>query len=85
VTPELLDRIDRAEAVLRQLGFQQFRVRAHGELARIELAQDELARGLEPAIARQIAEGIKGAGFSFVSLDLEGYRQGSLNTLLKVK
>jgi pyridinium-3,5-biscarboxylic acid mononucleotide sulfurtransferase len=85
VTPELLDRIDRAEAVLRELGFQQFRVRAHGELARIELAQDELARGLDLAVARQIAEGIKGSGFSFVSLDLEGYRQGSLNTLLKVK
>jgi uncharacterized protein len=85
VTPELLDRIDRAEAVLRELGFRQFRVRAHGELARIELAQDELARGLEPAVARQIAEGIKDTGFSLVSLDLEGYRQGSLNTLLKVK
>jgi pyridinium-3,5-biscarboxylic acid mononucleotide sulfurtransferase len=85
VTPELLDRIDRAEAVLRELGFRQFRVRAHGELARIELAQDELARGLEPAVARQIAQGIKGTGFSLVSLDLEGYRQGSLNTLLKVK
>jgi pyridinium-3,5-biscarboxylic acid mononucleotide sulfurtransferase len=85
VTPELLDRIDRAEAVLRALGFRQFRVRAHGELARIELAQDELARGLDPAVARQIAEGVKAAGFSFASLDLEGYRQGSLNSLLKVK
>jgi pyridinium-3,5-biscarboxylic acid mononucleotide sulfurtransferase len=85
VTPELLHRIDRAETVLRELGFRQFRVRAHGELARIELAQDELARGLESAVAIQIAEGIKGTGFSFVALDLEGYRQGSLNTLLKVK
>ncbi len=85
VTPELLHRIDRAETVLRELGFRQFRVRAHGELARIELAQDELARGLEAAVAIQIAEGIKGTGFSFVALDLEGYRQGSLNTLLKVK
>jgi pyridinium-3,5-biscarboxylic acid mononucleotide sulfurtransferase len=85
VAPELLDKIDRAETVLRNLGFRQFRVRAHGELARIELAQDELARGLEPALANRIAEGVKGAGFSFVALDLEGYRQGSLNALLKVK
>ena len=85
VTPELLDKVDRAEAVLRDLDFRQFRVRAHGELARIELAQDELARGFDPEIARQIAEGIKAAGFSFVTLDLEGYRQGSLNSLLKMK
>lgn len=85
VTPELLLRIERAETVLRELGFRQFRVRAHGELARIELAEDELARGLDSAVAKQIAEGIKGTGFWFVALDLEGYRQGSLNTLLKVK
>lgn len=83
VTPELLDKIDRAESVLRDLGFRQFRVRAHGELARIELAQDELARGLEPALSQQIAAQLKSLGFSFVTLDLEGYRQGSLNSLLK--
>jgi uncharacterized protein len=85
VTPELLAKIDRAEAVLRALHFRQFRVRAHGELARIEIAADELTRGFEPAIARQIAEGVKGAGFAFVTVDLEGYRQGSLNSLLKIK
>lgn len=85
VTPELLDKIDRAEAVLRNLDFRQFRVRAHGELARIEIAQDELARGLEPATASQIAAGVKATGFSFVTIDLEGYRQGSLNELLKLK
>ncbi|MGA7625427.1 MAG: ATP-dependent sacrificial sulfur transferase LarE [Candidatus Acidiferrales bacterium] len=85
VTPELLEKVDRAEAVLRDMNFRQFRVRAHGDLARIELAQDELARGLDPKTASKIAEGIKAAGFSLVSLDLEGYRQGSLNSLLKVK
>jgi uncharacterized protein len=85
VTPELMDKIDRAEAALRDIGFRQFRVRAHGELARIELAQDELARGLEPAVTRQILAGVKQAGFSIVTIDLEGYRQGSLNSLLKVK
>jgi pyridinium-3,5-biscarboxylic acid mononucleotide sulfurtransferase len=83
VTPELLDRIERAEAILRALGFSQFRVRAHGELARIELAPDELARGFEIQLARQVASGLRALGFAFVTLDLEGYRQGSLNSLLK--
>jgi uncharacterized protein len=85
VTPELLDKIDRAEAVLRDLGFRQFRVRAHGELARIELAQDELVRGFDPALSQQMAARIKAVGFAFVTLDLEGYRQGSLNSLLKTR
>jgi uncharacterized protein len=85
VTPELLDQIDRAETVLRGLGFRQFRVRAHGELARIELAPEEISRGLEPAIAGRISSGLKEAGFTFVTIDLEGYRQGSLNSLLKQK
>jgi len=85
VTPELLRKIEQGEAVLRELGFRQFRVRAHGELARIELAPDELARGLDPEIASQIAVRLKDAGFAFVALDLEGYRQGSLNSLLKPK
>jgi uncharacterized protein len=85
VTPELLEKVECAEVVLRELGFRQFRVRAHGELARIELAPDELSRGLEPANAAEIAAGVKAAGFAFVTLDLEGYRQGSLNSLLKSK
>lgn len=85
VTPELLDKIDRAEAVLRALDFRQFRVRAHGELARIEIALDELQRGFDPAISQKISDGVKAAGFSFVTLDLEGYRQGSFNSVLKLK
>ena len=85
VTPELLEKIERAESALRELGFRQFRVRAHGELARIELAQDELARGLDPITAEKMAAQIKLAGFTFVTLDLEGYRQGSLNSLLRIK
>jgi pyridinium-3,5-biscarboxylic acid mononucleotide sulfurtransferase len=85
VTPELLEKIERAESALRELGFRQFRVRAHGELARIELALDELSRGLDPAMTQEIAMRIKLAGFTFVTLDLEGYRQGSLNSLLKLK
>ena len=83
VTPKLLGKVERAEAALRELGFRQFRVRAHNELARIEIAQDELARGLEAEMAEKIARGVKAAGFAFVTLDLEGYRQGSLNSLLR--
>jgi uncharacterized protein len=85
VTPELLAKIERAEAALRELGFRQFRVRAHGELARIELAPDELSRGLQSEMTEKIARGVKNAGFAFVTMDLEGYRQGSLNSLLKSK
>lgn len=85
VTPELLGKVERAEAALRSLGFSQFRVRAHGELARIELAADELSRGLQPEVMQQLASQVKAAGFAFVTLDLEGYRQGSLNSLLKSK
>jgi len=83
VTPELLRKIEQGEAVLRELGFRQFRVRAHGELARIELAPEEFERGLDPGLARQIGSRLKEIGFTFVALDLEGYRQGSLNSLLK--
>jgi pyridinium-3,5-biscarboxylic acid mononucleotide sulfurtransferase len=85
VTPELMEKIDRAESVLRDLGFRQFRVRAHGDLGRIELAPDELSRGLEPAVSAQILAGVKRAGFAIVTIDPEGYRQGSLNSLLKIK
>ncbi len=83
VTAELMDKIDRAEAALRAMDFRQFRVRAFGEMARVELAQDEMARGFEPAMTAAIAEGVKRAGFETVELDPEGYRQGSLNSLLK--
>src|SRR5579863_1859654 len=79
VTPERLSLVERGEAALRELGFRQFRVRLHEKLARVELAQDELKRGLEPKMAAAIAQALKAAGFAYVALDLEGYRQGSLN------
>lgn len=85
VTPELLEKIERAEAVLRELGFRQFRVRAHGELARIELAPEELPRGLQVDLAQRVAPRLRELGFQNVTLDPEGYRQGSLNSLLKTK
>jgi uncharacterized protein len=82
VTPERLSLIDRAEAALRELGFRQFRVRLHDKLARVEIAPDELARALTPEMAAAINARLKAAGFLYVSLDLEGYRQGSLNAAL---
>ncbi len=85
VTPELLAKIERAETALRELGFRQFRVRAHAETARVEIAQDELPRALESEIADRIDAGIKRAGFFYVAIDLEGYRQGSLNAALRQK
>jgi pyridinium-3,5-biscarboxylic acid mononucleotide sulfurtransferase len=83
VTPEVLAKIERSEAALRELGFRQFRVRAHGELARIEIAPEELVRGIASDVAQIISTRLKELGFAFVTLDLEGYRQGSLNSLLK--
>jgi len=83
-TPENLARVERGENILRELGFSQFRVRLHDHLARIEIAPDELPRALDSKMAASIAERFKQAGFLFVALDLEGYRQGSLNAALKV-
>lgn len=85
VTLENLSRIERAESVLREMGFRQFRVRSHGELARIEIAPDELPRALEVSVTRAIAAAVRETGFEYVTLDLEGYRQGSLNAALKKK
>ena len=83
VTPEELRRVEDAEAVLRRLGFRQFRVRLHGELARIEIALEEMPRALASDMAAAMASGLKAAGFTYVTLDLEGYRQGSLNETLR--
>ncbi len=85
VTKEILDRIERGESALRELGFRQFRVRAHNELARIEIAPEEMHRGLQPEMAKQISKEFRQIGFTFVTIDLEGYRQGSLNILLQKK
>lgn len=79
VTPERLALVERGEAVLRELGFRQFRVRLHDQLARVEIAADEMPRALSSEVASAIATRLKAAGFAYVALDLEGYRQGSLN------
>jgi uncharacterized protein len=83
VTPERLSLVERGESALRELGFRQFRVRLHDQLARVEIASDEMPRALSPEMAATIARQLKAAGFAYVSLDLEGYRQGSLNEALK--
>jgi uncharacterized protein len=77
ITTEKLDRVGTAELELRRLGFRQFRVRSHKDLARIELAADEMEKGWE--IRNEISAVCKKAGFVFVSLDLEGYRTGAMN------
>ncbi len=82
VTPERLRQVDEGEEALRALGFLQVRLRHHGALARIEIAPDELPAALDPEMAARIVAAIKPLGFRWVSLDLEGYRQGSLNEVL---
>lgn len=82
VTKERIRTIEDGEEAIRALGFRQFRVRFHGELVRIEIAKDELARALDPQMAAEFARIFKTLGFLYVTLDLEGYRQGSLNAAL---
>jgi uncharacterized protein len=82
VTPERLALVERGEAALRELGFRQFRVRLHEKLARIEIAPEEMPRAMSPQMAASITARLKAAGFTYVALDLEGYRQGSLNESL---
>jgi pyridinium-3,5-biscarboxylic acid mononucleotide sulfurtransferase len=82
VTPEALSVIERGEDALRAMGFQQFRVRHHGEIVRIEIAREELPRALTAEMAREFTAVFKGLGFKFVTLDLEGFRSGSMNQLL---
>ena len=82
VTPERLTLIEKGEAILRELGFRQFRVRLHDKLARIEIAREELPLAMTPEMGATISRRFKAAGFLYVALDLEGYRQGSLNAAL---
>jgi len=79
VTDEKLRMIERAEEALRTLGFRVCRVRHHDQLARLEIGRDEMARALEPEVGAAIVREIKAIGYRYVSLDLQGYRTGSLN------
>jgi uncharacterized protein len=85
VTAEALSVIENGEDALRQLGFRQIRVRHHGEMVRIEIAREEMDRALTAEMARKFAAIFKGLGFKFVTLDLEGFRSGSMNQLLSAE
>ena len=82
VTPEALSVIEQGEDALRALGFRQFRVRHHGDIVRIEIASEELPQALTTEMARKFTTLFKTLGFKFVTLDLEGFRSGSMNSLL---
>ena len=82
VTREALASVEQGEDALRSLGFRQFRVRHHGEIVRIEIAREELPRALDPGMAAEFARIFKALGFKFVTLDMEGFRSGSMNALL---
>jgi len=82
VTREALEQVERGEDALRELGFRQFRVRHHGEIVRIEIARDELSKALTMEMASEFARIFKDLGFSYITLDMEGFRSGSMNALL---
>jgi uncharacterized protein len=82
VTREALSVVEQGEDALRALGFHQFRVRHHGDIVRLEISRDELPRALDPQMADEFTRIFKSLGFKFVTLDLEGFRSGSMNSLL---
>jgi uncharacterized protein len=85
VTREVLEQVERSEESLRQLGFREFRVRHHGEVARVEIARDELPSALNLQTMDAITAALKQAGFKYVTLDCAGFRSGSLNAVLPVE
>jgi uncharacterized protein len=85
VTEQKLRVIERAEDVLRDLGFRVFRVRHHDTVARLEIARDEMSRALEPALRDRLVRELKEIGYQHVAIDLQGYRLGSLNDALRLK
>jgi len=82
VTIARLSKVEKGEAVLRHLGFREFRVRLHDELVRIEIAPNELKNALELKITEKMAQEFKNLGFRYITLDLEGYRSGAMNEIL---
>jgi pyridinium-3,5-biscarboxylic acid mononucleotide sulfurtransferase len=84
VTIENVKTVESGEEQLKALGFRQFRVRYHGELVRLEIAKDEMAKAMTPEMARRFTDIFKNLGFKYITLDLEGYRQGSMNEVLNL-
>ena len=85
VTEEALRVVEQGEEELRKMGFRQHRVRHHGDIVRIEIARNELPRALSPEMAAEFTRIFKALGFSYVTLDLEGFRSGSMNAVLPVE
>ena len=85
VTEEKLRTIEAAERVLREIGFRIFRVRHHDTIARLELGRDEIARAFEPETAARIDRELRALGYAHVTVDVRGYRLGSLNDALKLR
>jgi uncharacterized protein len=85
VTTEALRQVEDAEEALRALGLRRFRVRHHGSVARVEIAEEEMAAALDPAFFRRMAAAVRGAGFPYVAVDCDGYRSGSMNELLSAE
>jgi len=83
ITREALSQVEKAENGLRDLGFSHLRVRAHNDLARIELPADQIARAVDEATREKIVTLMKSCGFRYIALDLQGYRRGSLNEVFK--
>jgi len=83
VTIERLSKVERGEEVLRQLGFEEFRVRVHGDIVRLEIAPAEMEKALNKPMAARLAVSFSKLGFKFVTLDLQGYRSGAMNEVLK--
>ena len=82
VTREALAAVEQGEEALRQLGFRQFRVRHHGQIVRLEIAREELPRAMTMEMASEFTQIFKALGFAYVTLDLEGFRSGSMNAVL---
>ena len=85
VTREVLEQVERSEESLRSLGFREFRVRHHGELARVEIARAELPRALAMEMLDAITAELRQAGFKYITLDTAGFRSGSMNAVLPVE
>jgi uncharacterized protein len=82
VTIERLSKVERGEDVMRRMGFEEFRVRVHEDLARIEISPSELSRALNLDLTREMANEFKKIGFKYVTLDLEGFRSGAMNEVI---
>ncbi len=85
ITDEKLRTVERAEAALRELGFRVCRVRHHDALARLEIGRDEMSRALDPAVRDAISQALRALGYRYVTIDLDGYRTGSLNEALRLR